>query len=123
MILCTAAHSYPWPRSSADAPYPPDTDAPPISLRARLRGNPGLHVRDRSPAQATIGHNHNDVVRWTGIRPEIHADCNSVRGRYTMPEGADRSVTFPNKARCALFMTIKPVPAQWQPVRMCTLLH
>ena len=40
-----------------------------------------------------------------------------------MPEGADRSVTFPNKARCALFMTIKPVPAQWQPVRMCTLLH
>ena len=44
-------------------------------------------------------------------------------GRYTMPEGFDRSVTFPNKATCGLFMTLHDdyaPPGQWQPVHMCT---
>ena len=40
-----------------------------------------------------------------------------------MPDGADRSVTFPNKARCAHFMTLHDdyaSPGQWQPAHMCT---
>ena len=52
-VRTAIAHTF--NRSSADAPCP-DTDAPSISLRARLRGNLGLRVRDRSSTQVTIGH-------------------------------------------------------------------
>ena len=102
-----------------DAPCPDDTDASSISLRTRLRGNPGLGVRDRSSTQVTIGD------QFMMKRSTRYGRASNLRlpGRYTMPEGFDRSVTFPNKATCGLFMTLHDdyaPPGQWQPVHMCT---